>query len=361
VNKPKSKKYIIIALTLLLTLLLSLTACSNTNELSNNANTPTPIYHESTNEASNTVPQETTSDSTLEKPKKNADESDTEKSVPLDEFIESNIVQRVLQELTKSEYNGRLSGSAEIVQAAHYLAGVFEKVGLLPWNTGAFILEYSNSDPGIRTFGWEHLSNAKGYNVVGVIQGKDRAKALVISAHYDAIGDGQGALDNASGVAAMLRVAENLLCWGEQPEVDIIFVAYDGEEIGLAGSQAFVLNVKGVYQEIFNINIDTIGLSEFPLSLVGDEKSISLREDITEFINDKGIPSENLLGTLIFGSDDVSFRNHGFSAITIGQFDNAFLIMHTENDVLDVLDFMFIENIADVLTEFIIELRGMLY
>jgi predicted small lipoprotein YifL len=309
-----------------------------------------------------TVPPSPSLPSAPETPETSAD---PEPSAAPD-IVDSDIVGRVLRELTRPEYNGRVSGSEEIVKAAHFLAGVFSEIGLLPCDSGSFIMEYSNSDPGIRYFG-DELSNAKGYNVVGVIPGTDRAKALVVSAHYDAvsIGGGQGALDNASGVAAILRVAESLLRWGEQPETDIIFCAFDGEEHGLLGSQAFVLNAKEVYQEMFNINIDTIGLSGVPLLIAGDE---ILREDITAFFADSNIPLdyENMVraagGTMIFGSDDTSFRNHGFSGVTLANLgDEVFAVMHSENDVPDVLDIAFIENTADVVTGFIIENQGVMY
>ena len=58
----------------------------------------------------------------------------------------------------------------------------------------------------------------------------------MISAHYDHLGrHGQryypGANDNASGVAALLYLAQQLQAMREQ----IIFVAFDGEEQGLHG------------------------------------------------------------------------------------------------------------------------------
>ncbi|MCL1819954.1 MAG: hypothetical protein FWG36_04775, partial [Oscillospiraceae bacterium] len=106
----------------------------------------------------------------------------------------------------------------------------------------------------------------------------------------------------------------------------------------------------------YNINIDTIGLSGVPLLIVGDE---ILREDIAGFFTDKGIPLdyENMVGggTMVFGSDYVSFINYGFSAVSLGTLgDEVFAIMHTGNDVLEVLDIAYIEIIADAVTEFIV-------
>ena len=277
--------------------------------------------------------------------------------------LDSDIAELVLRELTQPEYKGRVTGSEEVIQASHFLVKIFGDIGLIPYASDSFIMEYSNADPGIRYFS-DDLRDAKGYNIVGVIPGKDRTKAIVVSAHYDAIGitGGLGALDNASGVAAMLRVADNLLRLGEPPETDIIFCAFDGEEIGLVGSQAFVLGIKDTYQELFNINIDTIGLRGVPVLIVGDEM---LKADISEIFTDNEIvlDYETMIGgNVIFGSDDTSFRNHGFPAITIAKLGNEVLaIMHSANDVLDVLDIAYIESIADVVTEFLIEGQGKMY
>ena len=287
---------------------------------------------------------------------------ESEPSITAD-VIDNDIVERILRELTQSEYKERVTGEEEVVRAAHFLVEVFGDIGLVPYDSDSFIIEYSNSDPGIRYFS-DELRDAKGYNIVGVIPGKDRTKAVVVSAHYDAVGitGGLGALDNASGVAAMLRVADSLLRLGEQPETDIIFCAFDGEKIGLVGSQAFALGIKDTYQELFNINIDTIGLSGVPVLIIGAE---TLKADISETFIDSGIALdyETMIGgSVIFGSDDTSFRNHGFAAITIAKLGNdVFAIMHTENDVLDVLDIAYIESIADVVTAFLIKSQGKMY
>ena len=58
---------------------------------------------------------------------------------------------------------------------------------------------------------------------------------ILIGAHYDSVPNTPGADDNASAVAVMLAVAR---CLG--PRSDVAYVALNGEECGLAGSQEFV-------------------------------------------------------------------------------------------------------------------------
>lgn len=82
-------------------------------------------------------------------------------------------------------------------------------------------------------------------NVVGLLPGK-RKEYVVVSGHLDHIGKTQsfagdgifnGAMDNASGVGALIEVARALR--GEKLQRSILFVALTGEEKGLQGSRYF--------------------------------------------------------------------------------------------------------------------------
>jgi Zn-dependent M28 family amino/carboxypeptidase len=87
-------------------------------------------------------------------------------------------------------------------------------------------------------------------NVLGRLPGSDpvlRDEVVMIGAHYDHLGIGQpvngdsimnGALDNASGVAAMLGIADAFVRSGVRPKRSIVFVSFTGEEKGLLGSTA---------------------------------------------------------------------------------------------------------------------------
>ncbi len=85
-------------------------------------------------------------------------------------------------------------------------------------------------------------------NVVGRLPGRDPAlkdEVVVVSAHYDHFGIGQsvkgdsilnGAVDNASGVAVMLGVADAYARSAQRPRRSILFVGIAAEESGLLGS-----------------------------------------------------------------------------------------------------------------------------
>ena len=92
------------------------------------------------------------------------------------------------------------------------------------------------------------LTRSRTANVLGKLPGSDGKlanEAVVVSAHHDHLGmrEGKGdtiyngAQDNASGVAAMLDVAEGLAALEPRPKRTIIFAAVAAEESGLLGSQ----------------------------------------------------------------------------------------------------------------------------
>ncbi len=88
-------------------------------------------------------------------------------------------------------------------------------------------------------------------NVAAILPGIDpvlKGEYVVFSAHLDHVGVGKpingdsiynGAMDNASGVAAMLDVAAMLKENGTKLRRSVLFVAVTGEEKGLLGSKFF--------------------------------------------------------------------------------------------------------------------------
>jgi Zn-dependent M28 family amino/carboxypeptidase len=94
-------------------------------------------------------------------------------------------------------------------------------------------------------------SQVESQNVAGILRGSDprrRDEFVVVSAHLDHLGVGgavngdtiyNGAMDNASGIAAILEVAQSLHDTGAKPARSILFVAVTAEEKGLLGSHYF--------------------------------------------------------------------------------------------------------------------------
>ncbi|SBV99253.1 conserved exported hypothetical protein [uncultured Dysgonomonas sp.] len=105
-------------------------------------------------------------------------------------------------------------------------------------------------------------------NVLGYIEGENKNEYVVMGAHYDHLGmdevlDGDkiynGADDNASGVSAVLQIAKAFLASGEKPERTIIFALWDGEELGLLGSEYFMQTCPFASEIKGYVNFDMIG------------------------------------------------------------------------------------------------------
>ncbi len=108
-------------------------------------------------------------------------------------------------------------------------------------------------------------------NVVGMIPGtSDPEEYIIYSAHWDHLGVGQpvngdsiynGALDNGSGTAALLSIAE-AFSTTHAPKRSIVFLFVTAEEQGLLGSAYYAANpIFPVATTIANINMDALNPS----------------------------------------------------------------------------------------------------
>lgn len=102
-------------------------------------------------------------------------------------------------------------------------------------------------------------------------------RTIIIGAHYDHLGMGDkgsslytgepavhnGADDNASGVAALLEIA-NVFSKGleDDSKSNYLFIAFSGEEKGLLGSAYFTDNFAAKEQSFFMVNMDMVGRLE---------------------------------------------------------------------------------------------------
>ena len=180
----------------------------------------------------------------------------------------------------------------------------------------------------------------------------------------------QGAIDNASGVSVLLESAKDLAKYykNKKPEHDIVFAAFNAEELGLIGSSKFVEDFKENYEDWYNINIDCIGIK-------GDEglavKNTSplceeLYNDFIEVLDEDNVYYEmvpyarNEEGRIVGSSDHMSFRRGDDAALVIGQ-DGIVGIVHSEEDNMSIVDFESIESIKDALVDFIIKSDNKVY
>ena len=109
----------------------------------------------------------------------------------------------------------------------------------------------------------EFLDDYDCFNVIAKVEGKRHDKCYVFTAHYDHLGKlGKktfyaGAHDNASGTAAIVTLAAHYA--KNQPEYDMYFIAFSGEDANLRGSEFYANNpIVPLSQIKYLFNLDMI-------------------------------------------------------------------------------------------------------
>ncbi len=88
------------------------------------------------------------------------------------------------------------------------------------------------------------------YNVVAEIPGSDKADEVVmLGGHLDSWHAATGSTDNAIGVSVMMEAARILTAIGVKPRRTIRVALWSGEEQGLLGSQAYVREHFGSFED----------------------------------------------------------------------------------------------------------------
>src|SRR5215470_17548060 len=95
--------------------------------------------------------------------------------------------------------------------------------------------------------------NADDYNVIAESRGGDKNHVLVVDAHLDAI-YGAGMLDNASGSATILDIAQKMK--NVNPLNKLRFIWFGGEELGLLGSAAYVNHLTSTQLSHIGYDLD---------------------------------------------------------------------------------------------------------
>jgi len=175
--------------------------------------------------------------------------------------------------LSDDRLGGRMTGSAGADSAAAYLAARFEAVGLQPAAGGWFQSFTVAKEAPVAQHA--HVGGMRAKNVIGLLPGRDpvlRNETVIVGAHYDHLGLGgfgsldadstgqvhNGADDNASGSAMLIRIAEQLA--QNPPARTVLFLAFSGEELGLLGSAHYVRNpVYPLSTTMAMINLDMVG------------------------------------------------------------------------------------------------------
>lgn len=169
-------------------------------------------------------------------------------------------------------------------------------------------------------------------NLAGIFEGSDPAlknEYVVMTSHLDHVGIGRavngdaiynGAMDDASGIAAMLQIAKMLKTSGAKTRRSILFVAVSAEERGLLGSRYFAAHPTVPVDKIVgDVNLDmflplyplkVIEVQGFAESTLGESVRVVARELGVEVQTDRE-PDQNRF----IRSDQYSFIRRGVPAL----------------------------------------------
>lgn len=167
------------------------------------------------------------------------------------------------------------------------------------------------------------------YNVVAEIPGTDKAHEVVmLGGHLDSWHAATGATDNAIGCAVMLEAIRLLQAVGVQPRRTIRVALWSGEEQGLLGSQAYVKEHFGSFEEpkpgyanfngYFNIDSGTGKARMMTVFGPADAGGI-VRQAIAGFAGNGLLGATTTRSRNRGGSDHTSFNEAGLPGIGIGQ------------------------------------------
>jgi Zn-dependent M28 family amino/carboxypeptidase len=178
------------------------------------------------------------------------------------------------------------------------------------------------------------------HNVVGVLTGHTRPDDYyVIGAHYDSVNN-PGADDNASGVAGVLEIARVASMYDF--EATIIFIAFDREEQGLVGSEAWV--AEHTADTILGmVSMDMIAYDPNDNSrahLYSTSASDSLRQALQSALAERGGITADMPPDLPY-SDHAPFEDAGFPAALLIEYDHSSNpYYHKAGDSVDTPDYI---------------------
>ena len=170
-------------------------------------------------------------------------------------------------------------------------------------------------------------------NVIAKVTGKTAPEEVIIyTAHWDHIGIGKpdetgdtiynGALDNASGTAALLALAKAFKT-DEQPDRTVVFLAVTAEEQGLWGSAYYAKQpIYPKEKTVANINMDGVNpygkMKDVSVIGVGQSEMEDLLDEELKKLGRYAAPEPNPVVGYYFRSDHFNFAKIGIPALYIG-------------------------------------------
>jgi Zn-dependent M28 family amino/carboxypeptidase len=174
------------------------------------------------------------------------------------------------------------------------------------------------------------VENTSSENVIGYLPGSERPdEAIVYTAHWDHLGKDEslsgdqiynGAIDNATGVAGIIEIAEAFAKQATPPQRSVVFNAVTLEESGLLGAQYYVAHSPfALDKTVANINLDALPIDgpTKNITVIGLGQS-ELDDYIAEAAKAQGrviTGDEEPEKGFFFRSDHVNFARAGVPAL----------------------------------------------
>lgn len=174
------------------------------------------------------------------------------------------------------------------------------------------------------------IKSSISHNVTAILPGTTSADEYIIySAHWDHLGVGEaingdfvynGAVDNATGTAALLQLAEAFKKAKQQPKRSIMFLAVTAEEQGLLGSEYYATHpLVPITKTVANINIDAMQAFGKTKDIIAVGYGQSELEDyLIEAAKKQGrvvVKDSNPSAGFYFRSDHFNFAKVGIPAL----------------------------------------------
>ena len=173
----------------------------------------------------------------------------------------------------------------------------------------------------------------KSRNVIGKITGTKRPDEYILyTAHWDHLGIGKpdakgdsiynGALDNASGTAALLEIARAFKNENPQPERTVVFLCVTGEEQGLLGSEYYGQHpIYSLKKTVAELNMDVMKpfdkSSDVVIAGAGQNELEDYAADAAKIQNRYVTPEQDPEAGHYFRSDHFSLAKVGVPALDI--------------------------------------------
>jgi hypothetical protein len=192
-----------------------------------------------------------------------------------------------------------------------------------------------------------HPDGKTAYNATAEIVGSDKKNEVVmLGGHLDSWHSATGATDNAIGCAVMMEAARILKAIGVQPRRTIRVALWSGEEQGILGSQAYVKQHFGAFEEpkpnfkslVAYLNIDSGTGRARGASVFGPPAAATIVREILAPFEDFGVFGASASTSRnVGGTDHTAFNNAGLTGIGFQQ-DPIEYGSHTHHTNLDTYE-----------------------